>query len=169
MANSQKKSSALKLLNGNAGKHDNLSSSKVAAKELPLKSPKKLSDGAKVVWREVRKIIEESQSEVYNNLDLVFLARYCEVKAQWQQCLDHMIEHGVSVEIVSTTKSGEYVNIKESSESKMFKNLNPILNQMETQLGLNPQGRKTLGIETGTNEKEDLLSSFLNRKSKKQA
>lgn len=168
MANSQKKSSALKLLNGNAGKHKDESPAFTASnKDLPVAPPKKLSDGAKIVWKKVRKIIQESQSEIYNNLDVLFLERYCELKSKWQECLDHMLENGMTSETISTTKTGEYTITKETPEYKLFKNLNPILNKMENELGLTPQGRRSLGIETVQGKEPSPLEKLLNRKMQK--
>lgn len=160
----QKQKTSLKILRNNAGKREIKTPEIISDSKLSDLAPRHLSKEAKKYWKDTVSKIKDIES-VYLSIDTSYLARYCELKAEYEKWLQHVRENGIRVE----EYFGEQVKIKESPEYKAVKNMTPIINQMETQLGLNPLGRYRLGMESGTKKDEDTLKTFLNRKSAKQA
>jgi P27 family predicted phage terminase small subunit len=161
----QKQKSSLKILKNNAAKDPSLKNPDTLKREpLPESPPRTMSKEGKKFWKEIVSKINQAEN-TFLSVDSSFLQRYCELKGEYQKWFAHVQEFGVRIE----EYIGDQVKVKESPEFRAFKNMTPIINQMETQLGLNPLGRHRLGIEVSQDKEEDLLSNFLNRKSKKQA
>jgi P27 family predicted phage terminase small subunit len=160
----KKEKTSLKILKNNPSKNPDISKpDKIKDEPISEKPPSGMSTEAKKVWKQT--VDKIGNAETFLSADESFLERYCELKVESKKLLKHVQENGVRIE----EHSDKGIKIKESPEFKALKSIITIINSMEKELGLTPIGRFRLGIETTGKQEDDLLTSFLNRKSKKQA
>lgn len=129
------------------------------------KPPSNLSKKEALIWSNFLSQIGDN-SEMFLSLDESFLERYCILKNNLNELLIFLKEKGHSVEQKKFSKFGISKEIKERPESRVARNLASLVNKMEESLGMTPLARIKLNMDA--EKSQDLLSSFLERKNKKQ-
>lgn len=100
---------------------------------------------------------------LFSNLDVMSVVRYCELWARWWQYKKFIDKNGLSYPIHNVDKEGNPTNIKyyaQYPEVGLYKNLDAQLHKKEVEFGLTPNARTRIPELIGSAAKADALNSI---------
>lgn len=133
------KPTALKVLEGNAGKRPLNTSEPMPEKTAP-KCPSWLEDEAKKEWRRTAKQLENLG--ILTEVDMAAFAGYCQAYARWKEAEEFITKHGTIVK----TPSGYWQQVPQVSIAQTYLK---IMNKFCEQFGLTPSARSRIVAESG--------------------
>lgn len=141
------KPTALKILQGNAGKREINGDEPQPSSELPS-CPGWLAGEAKAEWRRVA--LELHECGVLTLIDRAVLAAYCQAWARWAQAEKLLEEKGLIVEVYKEDPdSGQFflVQVRERPEVGISRKYGTLMRSYASELGLSPSARTRLKVE----------------------
>lgn len=149
------KPSAIKELQGNPGKRE-IVPDIVTPGNGPLDPPPfvELGEDGLQMWRYLSPIL--SRLNLFTVLDVMALARYCELWDQWNKARRFISTNGLGVPMLKETigldgkKGNKLVGFVVYPQAKMFSKLDVALSRKESEFGLTPAARtvvRALGTE----------------------